>query len=64
MKKDPVCGMMIDEEFAAGSALYDGQTYFFCAPGCLHSFVEKPAKYLKAMGKDDNTSANDLIVEE
>jgi len=56
--------MMIDEEFAAGSALYDGQTYFFCAPGCLHSFVEKPAKYLKAMGKDDNTSANDLIVEE
>jgi len=55
--------MMIDEEFAAGSALYAGQTYFFCAPGCLHSFAEKPSKYLEAMGKDDSTSANDQMVE-
>ena len=29
--KDPVCGMTVDPERAAGSFQYEGQTYFFCS---------------------------------
>lgn len=46
MVKDPVCGMMIDEKTAAGKSDYQGQTYYFCAPGCKTRFDENPKKYL------------------
>lgn len=29
--KDPVCGMEVDPARAAGSSVYKGQTYYFCA---------------------------------
>ncbi len=44
MKKDPVCGMEVDETTAL-SAEKDGQTYYFCSPGCRDKFLgveEKP----------------------
>jgi Cu+-exporting ATPase len=44
--KDPVCGMTVDTERAAGSAQYEGTTYYFCSSGCRASFVEDPKKYL------------------
>jgi Cu+-exporting ATPase len=44
--KDPVCGMEIDPETAAGKSEYKGQTYYFCAPGCKKSFDKDPEKYL------------------
>lgn len=43
---DPVCGMSIDPAKARGKAQYQGDTYFFCSPGCMHRFVAEPAKYL------------------
>jgi Cu+-exporting ATPase len=43
---DPVCGMEIDLETAAGKSEYKGQTYYFCAPGCKRSFDKDPEKYL------------------
>ncbi|MHB8578841.1 MAG: YHS domain-containing protein [Ignavibacteriaceae bacterium] len=46
MVKDPVCGMTINEEDAAGSITYRGGKYFFCAPGCKVSFIKNPKKYL------------------
>src|SRR5215472_10293363 len=36
--KDPVCGMGIDPETAAGRFEHEGQTYFFCHPSCLQKF--------------------------
>ncbi|MGH7908882.1 MAG: heavy metal translocating P-type ATPase [Thermodesulfobacteriota bacterium] len=46
MVKDPVCGMNIDQESAAGSYEHEGKTYFFCNPYCLEKFKAEPAKYL------------------
>ena len=37
MVTDPVCGMNIDSEEAAGTIEYEGKTYYFCSqvPRCL-----------------------------
>jgi Cu+-exporting ATPase len=42
---DPVCGMTIDEEDAAGSSEYKGTTYYFCNPGCKRRFDASPEEY-------------------
>jgi len=44
--KDPVCGMDIDPHTAAGKSEYQGQTYYFCSPGCQKSFDKEPEKYV------------------
>lgn len=44
--KDPVCGMDIDPKTAAGKSEYQGQTYYFCSPGCKKSFDKEPEKYV------------------
>jgi YHS domain-containing protein len=46
MAKDPVCGMEVDEATARHTAQYQGQTYYFCAPGCKKAFEADPQKYL------------------
>ena len=43
---DPVCGMSVQPETAAGSHQYEGKTYYFCAPSCLNKFRADPAFYL------------------
>ena len=45
MTKDPVCGMNVDEKKAAGTAVHDGKTYYFCSSGCKASFEKAPAQY-------------------
>ena len=44
--KDPVCGMMVDPAHAKGTALHEGQTYYFCAVSCMNKFKQAPASYL------------------
>jgi YHS domain-containing protein len=46
MAKDPVCGMEVDESTARHTAQYQGQTYYFCAPGCKKAFEADPQQYL------------------
>ena len=46
MVKDPVCGMEIDSDTAAGSSEYQGTTYYFCSEGCKHDFGTSPWKYV------------------
>jgi YHS domain-containing protein len=46
MAIDPVCKMQVDEENAAATYDYKGQTYYFCAPGCKAAFEKDPEKYL------------------
>lgn len=46
MAIDPVCKMDVDEKTAKFTSEYNGETYYFCAPGCKHVFDENPEKYL------------------
>ena len=43
---DPVCGMTVNPNSAAGSYEYHGQTYYFCSTHCLHKFQDDPEKFL------------------
>lgn len=36
---DPICGMTVTPENAAGSVEHDGETVYFCATGCKDKFV-------------------------
>jgi Cu+-exporting ATPase len=46
---DPVCGMTIAPEDAAGSYVHRGQTYYFCNPSCLERFNADPERYLQGL---------------
>lgn len=48
--KDPVCGMMVDPDTAAGRSSYQGTTYYFCSAQCLRQFERDPARYTGAPG--------------
>ena len=43
---DPVCGMRVSPEQAAGSYEFEGVTYYFCARSCLARFQASPRAYL------------------
>ncbi|HEV2175619.1 MAG TPA: heavy metal translocating P-type ATPase [Terriglobia bacterium] len=47
--RDPVCGMTVNPEKAAGRLEYDGHEYFFCGRGCLEKFRVDPNKYVAAL---------------
>ena len=46
MAMDPVCGMEVDPATASQKTENQGQTYYFCAPGCRRAFESEPDKYL------------------
>ena len=48
--KDPVCGMMVAPEKAAGKVEHAGKTYFFCSKGCAERFSREPEKFLAVPG--------------
>ncbi len=45
MKKDPVCGMDVDEQ-SQHQFNYNNNDYHFCSEHCLHKFEEQPQQYL------------------
>ena len=44
---DPVCGMDVDSETAAGSSIHNGQTFYFCNTKCKERFDSNPEQYLQ-----------------
>jgi len=46
--RDPVCGMTVSPDTAAASFDYEGETYYFCSPGCRTAFELKPEAFLAA----------------
>lgn len=52
MATDPVCGMQVDERKAAGTAVFEGKTYYFCAVACKQAFEKAPEKYLEEEEQD------------
>lgn len=60
---DPVCGMTIDLETAAGHVEFDGETYYFCSAGCLRKFSAAPKKFLnKEIGESRSCCGSDQQV--
>jgi YHS domain-containing protein len=46
MEKDPVCGMDVEPEKAAGTSEYEGKTYYFCSTGCKKQFDDDPQQFV------------------
>jgi len=46
MAIDPICGMDVLSEEAAGTSRYKGVDYYFCAVGCKEAFDKSPGRYL------------------
>ncbi len=46
MAKDPVCGMDVVPDRAAGTSVYKGKAYYFCGPGCKKAFDVNPLQFL------------------
>lgn len=45
--RDPVCGMTVDPQTAAGWLDYQGERYYFCRQHCLDKFREQPQQFLQ-----------------
>jgi xanthine dehydrogenase accessory factor len=45
---DPVCQMEVEVSTARWITEHDGETYYFCAPGCKTSFEKSPADFALA----------------
>jgi len=45
MAIDPICGMEVEESTAKYVSEYNGETFYFCAPGCKHVFDKEPESY-------------------
>jgi P-type Cu+ transporter len=43
---DPVCGMKVKPERAAGTVEHKGKAYYFCSKSCVQKFSADPEKYL------------------
>lgn len=49
---DPVCGMTVHPATAPAQTVYEGQTVYFCAPGCRRAFERHPEQYVTALQTD------------
>jgi Cu+-exporting ATPase len=45
MRRDPVCGMMVDENKTQFRSEHDGRTFYFCSAGCKVTFENDPHRY-------------------
>lgn len=43
---DPVCQMIVTANEKSRPFSYQGQTFYFCCPGCRATFEKEPAKYI------------------
>jgi YHS domain-containing protein len=57
MSTDPVCGMEVYENMAAGEICYQGTVYYFCSRVCLSMFEDHPEKYLDDVAQEQTLLA-------
>src|SRR5258708_30301379 len=48
--KDPVCGMTVAPEKAAGKVEHAANTYYFCSKQCAERFSREPDRFLAVPG--------------
>lgn len=46
LAQDPVCGMKVSTRLSTFSTTFQGESYFFCASGCLQRFINSPKSYV------------------
>jgi YHS domain-containing protein len=46
MKRDPVCGMEVDEKDAPARTTYKGEMFYFCSEDCRDQFLRNPDAYV------------------
>src|SRR5438128_2276817 len=61
MPIDPVCGMTVDEKTAPATAVHNGTTYYFCAPGCKRTFEKDPEAVLRRGPKGMGHQAAQMV---
>ncbi len=54
MAIDPVCGMEVNEQSASDSSKHQGETFYFCSPGCKIAFEKNPMKYISSQKGHDS----------
>ena len=54
---DPVCGMTVDPESAAGTSDYEGRRYLFCSSSCLTRFQAAPEQYIRHRSTEEAHAA-------
>ncbi len=47
--RDPVCGMAVDPATAAGTAVSEGQVFYFCSHLCEQKFRRNPQQYFRVV---------------
>ena len=47
MTQDPVCGMDVQPEQAAGQSQHEGRTYYFCCEACKEKFDNNPERFAR-----------------
>jgi Cu+-exporting ATPase len=47
MTTDPICGMNVDPNSAAGKHEHNGQSYYFCSQHCVAEFQKDPERYVR-----------------
>ncbi|MDH3580629.1 MAG: heavy metal translocating P-type ATPase, partial [Hyphomicrobiales bacterium] len=57
---DPVCGMRVDPHAGKPQAVYQGETYHFCAESCRAKFVADPQKYFGPRSEPEPMPAGTL----
>jgi Cu+-exporting ATPase len=45
MATDPICGMTVDPNNAAGKHEHNGQTFYFCSKHCVTQFAQDPNRF-------------------
>jgi P-type Cu+ transporter len=53
---DPVCGMSVNPDTAAGSYEHEGITYFFCNKSCLNRFRNDPESFVGSAARPETAS--------
>jgi Cu+-exporting ATPase len=43
---DPVCGMQVNQQNAAGRSAHQGKTFYFCSADCKKQFDQDPEPYV------------------
>ena len=54
---DPVCGMSVDTNTAAGTSSYQGKTYYFCSAECVRLFNADPGRYASKLATQQAADA-------
>jgi P-type Cu+ transporter len=60
MEKDPVCGMIVKTDEAAGRSEYQGKSYFFCSVTCKERFDHTPQTFtVRRLLEEETVSRSD-----